>query len=53
MKKIFLFFALLAGIAVMTGCQKDQDVLTLNAFIDPDTKAYFGTINHNQPYWDD
>lgn len=50
MKKLFLFFALLAGIAVMTGCQKDQDVVTLKAVIGQDTKAYFGTPY--QPYWD-
>ena len=42
MKKLFLFFALLAGIAVMTGYQKDQDVVTLKAVIEQDTKAYFG-----------
>ena len=56
MKKIFLFFALLAGIAVMTGCQKDQDVVTLKAVIDQDTKAYFGGADANNnlvtPYWD-
>ena len=49
MKKL-LFFALLAGIAVMTGCQKDQNDGTLKAVIDQDTKAYFGTTN--QAYWD-
>ncbi|MBQ9865158.1 MAG: BspA family leucine-rich repeat surface protein [Bacteroidales bacterium] len=52
MKKIFIFFALLAGIAVMTGCQKDQDVVTLKAVIDQDTKAYFGGDAENIPYWD-
>ncbi|MBR3986169.1 MAG: BspA family leucine-rich repeat surface protein [Bacteroidales bacterium] len=52
MKKIFLFFALLAGIAVMTGCQKDQDVVTLKAVIDHDTKAYFGGTGLLTPYWD-
>jgi hypothetical protein len=52
MKKSFLFFALLASIAVMTGCQKDQDVVTLKAVIDQDTKAYFGTNALNVPYWD-
>ena len=52
MKKLFVFFALLAGIAVMTGCQKDQDVVTLKAVIDQDTKAYFGTDDLNLPYWD-
>lgn len=56
MKKIFLFFALLAGFAVMTGCQKDQDVVTLKAVIDHDTKAYFGGADANNnlvtPYWD-
>lgn len=50
MKKLFLLFALLAGIAVMTGCQKDQDVVTLKAVIGQDTKAYFST--HYQAYWD-
>jgi surface protein len=49
MKKLFLFFALLASIAVMTGCKKDQDFVTLKAVIDPDTKAYFGTAV--RPYW--
>ena len=49
MKKLFLFFALLASIAVMTGCKKDQDFVTLKAVIDPDTKAYFGT--DVTPYW--
>ena len=51
MKKLFLFFALLAGIAVMTGCKKDQDVVTLKAAIDQDTKAYFGNTNRTLPYW--
>ena len=51
MKKLFLFFALLAGIAVMTSCQKDQDVVTLKAVIEQDTKAYFGDNDH-LPYWD-
>ncbi len=50
MKKLFLLFALLAGIAVMTGCQKDQDVVTLKAVIGQDTKAYFSTPY--QAYWD-
>ena len=50
MRKLFLFFALLAGIAVMTGCQKDQDVVTLKAVIGQDTKAYFSTPY--QAYWD-
>ena len=59
MKKLFLFFTLLAGIAVMTGCQKDQDVVTLKAVIDPDTKTYFGGVDaednptYDLPYWDD
>ncbi len=51
MKKLFLFFALLAGIAVMTGCKKDQDVVTLKAAIDQDTKAYFGNTARTLPYW--
>lgn len=51
MKKLFLFFTLLAGIAAMTGCKKDQDVVTLKAVIDQETKAYFGTAV--RPYWDD
>ena len=50
MKKIFIYFALLAGIAVMTGCKKDQDVVTLKAITDSETKAYFGTFI--RPYWD-
>ena len=59
MKKLFLFFTLLAGIVVMTGCQKDQDVVTLKAVIDPDTKTHFGGVDANNnpsydlPYWDD
>lgn len=52
MKKLFLFFALLAGIAVMTGCQKDQDVVTLKAVIDQETKAFFGDDHDHLPYWD-
>ena len=52
MKKLFLFFALLAGIAVMTGCKKDQDGITLKAVFDQETKAYFGTSDRNLPYWD-
>ena len=35
----------------MTGCQKDQDVVTLKAVIEQDTKAYFGDNDH-LPYWD-
>lgn len=52
MKKLFLFCALLAGIAVVTGCQKDQDVVTLKAVIDQDTKAFFGGSDSDTPYWD-
>ena len=52
MKKLFLFFALLAGIAVMTGCKKDQDGITLKAVFDQETKAYFGNDNRDLPYWD-
>ena len=52
MKKSFLLFALLAGIAVMTGCKKDQDVVTLQAVVDQDTKAYFGNSDRTLPYWD-
>lgn len=57
MKKL-LFCALLAGIAVMTGCQKDHDVVTLKAVMDQDTKAYFGGSTDSQnrlnlPYWDE
>ena len=51
MKKIFIYFALLAGIAVMTGCKKDQDVVTLKAITDSETKAYFGTFIRSD--WDD
>ena len=50
MKKLSIFFALLAGIAVMTGCKKDQDAVTFKAVIDQDSKAYFGTSV--RPYWD-
>ena len=52
MKKLFLFFALLAGIAVMTGCKKDQDGITLKAVFDQETKAYFGNTTRDLPYWD-
>ena len=52
MKKLFLFFALLAGVAVMTGCKKDQDVVTLKAVIDQETKAFFGDDHDHLPYWD-
>ena len=52
MKNIFLFFAILAGIAVMTGCKKDQDGITLKAVIDQETKAYFGNTDRDLPYWD-
>ena len=52
MKKLFLFFALLAGIAVMTGCKKDQNVVTLKAVIDQETKAFFGDGHDHLPYWD-
>ena len=55
MKRIFLFFALLAGIAMMNGCQKDQNVVTLKAVIGQDSKAYFGPDangNLSLPYWD-
>lgn len=52
MKKLFLLFALLAGIAVMTGCKKDQDVVTLKAVIDQETKAFFGDGHDHLPYWD-
>ena len=52
MKKLFIFFALLAGIAVITGCQKDQDVVTLKAVIDQETKAFFGDDHDHLPYWD-
>lgn len=51
MKKSLLFFTLLAGIAVMTGCKKDQDVITLKAIIDTDSKAYFADDDIT-PYWD-
>jgi surface protein len=53
MKKLFVLFALLAGIAVMTGCKKDQDVVTLKAVIDQETKAFFGDGHDHLPYWDD
>ena len=37
----------------MTGCQKDQDVVTLKAVIDQETKAFFGDDHDHLPYWDD
>ncbi len=52
MKKFSLFCALLVGIAVMTGCQKDQDTVTLKAVVDQNTKAYFGGSANSLPYWD-
>ena len=52
MKKLFVLFALLAGIAVMTGCKKDQDVVTLKAVIDQETKAFFFDYHDHLPYWD-
>ena len=42
----------MAGIAVMTGCKKDQDGVTLKAVFDQETKAYFGNDNRDLPYWD-
>lgn len=52
MKKVFLFCALLAGVAMMTGCQKEQDGVTLKAVINQDTKAYIGTIGSSlYPFW--
>lgn len=52
MKKVFLFCALLAGVAMMTGCQKEQDGVTLKAVINQDTKAYIGTIGTDlYPFW--
>lgn len=53
MRKSFLFFALLAGIAIMTGCQKEQDGITLKAVIDQETKAYIDQIGSiNYPFWE-
>ena len=52
MRKVFLFCALLAGIAMMYGCQKEKDVVTLKAVINQDTKAYIGSINGAlYPFW--
>ena len=38
---------------MMTGCQKEQDGVTLKAVINQDTKAYIGTIGTAlYPFWD-
>ena len=57
MRKSFLFCALLAGIAMMTGCQKEKEGITLKAVIDQETKAYIGTITSGDnvsyyPFWE-
>lgn len=53
MRKSFLFCALMAVIAMMTGCQKEQDGTTLKAIIDQDTKTYIGQINSSSyPFWE-
>lgn len=49
MRKVFMFCALVAGIAMMTGCQKEQGTITLKAVISQDSKAYIGDGNY--PYW--
>ena len=49
MRKVFLFCALVAGIAMMTSCQKEQGTVTLKAVISQDSKAYIGDGNY--PYW--
>ena len=43
MKKSFIFCALLAGIAMMVGCQKEQEGIT-------DSKEYIGTDDY--PFWE-
>ena len=54
MRKVFLFCALVAGFAMMIGCQKEQDVVTLKAVISQDTKTYIGTIGTAlYPFWND
>lgn len=54
MRKVFLFCALFAGIAIMAGCQKEQDgIVTLKAVIDEDSKAHIGMIGTDYyPFWD-
>lgn len=54
MRKVFLFFALLAGLFMMSGCQKEQNGVTLKAYIDRNTKLHIGTIDgNNYPFWND
>ncbi len=53
MRKTFLFCALMAVIAMMTGCQKEQEGSTLKAVIDQDTKTYIGQIGSTSyPFWE-
>ena len=54
MRKVYLFCALLAGVALMTGCQKEQDGVTLKAVINQESKAYIGSIEDVGlfPFWD-
>ncbi len=50
MRKLFIFCVVLAGIAMMVGCQKEQDGVSLKAVISNESKAYIGTNNY--PFWE-
>lgn len=51
MKKNSILTILLAGLALMTGCQKDQDFVTLRAVIDQPTKVFIN--GENYPCWNE
>ena len=42
MRKLFIFSIVLAGIAIMVGCKKEQDGVSLKAVISNESKAYIG-----------
>ena len=50
MRKLFIFCVVLAGIAMMVGCQKEQDGVSLKAVISNDSKAFINTNNY--PFWE-
>lgn len=50
MRKLFIFSIVLAGIAIMVGCKKEQDGVSLKAVISNESKAYIGTDNY--PFWE-
>ena len=52
MKKNSIICILLAILVLMTGCNKEQDFVTLNAVIDQPTKVYIGNVgNDKYPFW--